>query len=88
MVEDKYLALKLVAALGVHLGADHHHALPDLRPLDLLQREAGRLAALHLRHRHPLPVDRLHSDGGKVSQGIRAKKKGIVETDCASQGCA
>ena len=87
-MEDKYLALELVAALGVHLGADHHHALPDLRPLDLLQREAGRLAALHLRHWHPLSVDRLDSDGGKVSKWIGTKKKGIVETDCASQGCA
>ena len=48
-MEDKYFALELVAALGVHLGADHHHALPDLRPLDLLQRHVaeahGKLAS-------------------------------------------
>merc|ERR1719189_3101979 len=33
-------ALELVAALRLQRGVDHHHPLPDLRPLDLLQREA------------------------------------------------
>ena len=57
VVQHQDLALELVAALRLQRGVDHHHPLPDLRPLDLLQREAGRLAALHLRHRHSLAVD-------------------------------
>ena len=56
VVEHQDLPLELVGALRLQGRADHHHPLPDLRPLYFLQGETGSLAALHFRHRHSLTV--------------------------------
>ena len=37
MVQDQDLPLELIAALRLQHGVDHHHSLPYLRPLDLLE---------------------------------------------------
>ena len=58
VVQHQDLPLELVAALRLKRRVDHHHPLPDLRPLDLLQGEARCLAALHLGHGHSLAMNR------------------------------
>ena len=73
-MEDHDVPLELPAGLGVELGADHDHPLPDLAPLDLFEGERGRLAGLDLGDRHPFPVDGFDGDGVEVAQGVRAQQ--------------
>ena len=58
MMEHQDLPLELVATLRLQGWADHHHALPDLRPFYFLQGETRSLAALHFSHRHSLTMYR------------------------------
>ncbi len=85
VVQHHDVALKLPAGPGLQLGRDHDHALPDLRALDLLERERGRLAGLDLGDGHALPVDAPDCDLLEVAERIGAEQQGVVQADGALQ---
>ena len=58
VVQQQDLVPELIAALRLQRWVDHDHPLPDLRPLDLLEGEAGGLATLDLSHGHSLTMYR------------------------------
>lgn len=71
MMQHQDLAFELPAGLRIERRRNHHHALANVRSLDLLQRETSCLTASHLANGHSLTVDAFHRYRRKTTQRIR-----------------